>query len=441
MMGNVHLVMDINALLITGLLAWGCYRINMIAAVRRPGLEQLLAENAILLLAHILQTGALMEDAFPGKTILVAFFQFISVAAYYSIHYSYYRYAVNRIRQTRKVPGWLDLHVILVVSGLALMECVAYVNGWFYTLTADGRIIGPHYLLGSILAWYPVVLVALVLVFYRKALGHFELFKLLSFLLVPALHAMTRNFGLGHYMTMPASLTISCLFLFTFYYLERSMQLRSQLQRSAEDRLRIAISQIQPHFVYNELNTIYVLCERDPELAQKSIGLFSDYLRSNLDGMQNVGLITLDQELNHVKTYLELEKIRFRDRLQVVWQLEPVSCMLPPLTVQPIVENAVKHGVTKRRLGGTVTISVHRSGAGDDERTEICIEDDGVGFDWEEVSQDGGVHIGINNVRDRIEMMCGGTLQINSEKGKGTRAVISIPRRVPEGVRLLEADR
>ncbi len=440
-MGYAQLVTDINALLITGLLAWGCYRINMITAFRRPGLEQLLAENAIMLLAHMLQTGALLEGEFPGQMALVAFFQLLYLAAYYSIHYSFYRYAANRISQKTQVPRWLDRHALAVVIGLVLMEGVGYVRGWFYVLTPEGRELGPYYLLGNTLAWYPILLIIAVFLYYRKALGNFEFFKLLSFLLIPGLHSLTRNSGLGRYMTMPASLTISCLILFTFYYLERSIQLRSQLQQSAEDRLRIAVSQIQPHFIYNELNTIYVLCEKDPELAQRCIGLFSDYLRSNLDGMQNVGLITLDQEMKHVRTYLELEKIRFRDRLNVVWQLDPVNCMLPPLTVQPIVENAVKHGVTKRRQGGTVAISVCRAGSGKDERTEIRIEDDGVGFDPEEIAHDGRIHIGINNVRERIGMLCGGTLQVESEKGKGTRAVISIPRHVPESVRLLEVDR
>ena len=431
-MGYSHLVIDINSLIVVSLLMWGCYWINRAQAFKRPGLEQLLAEDAVLLLAHTLQTLILLNPPTPHSRQLVTLLQFINIIFYYAIHYSYYRYAAMVIGQKKSVPRWLHLHVITVVAGLTLMECVAYIKGWFYTVVPEGRVLGPYYMIGNLFAWYEIVLIIGVLICNSKSLGYYNLLKLLSFLLIPGAHALTRGRGLGLYMTMPAALTLSCLFLFILYYLERSMQLREQKMRSAEDRLRIAVSQIQPHFIYNELNTIYVLCEKDPELAQKCIGLFSDYLRSNLDGMQNVGMIPLEQELRHVKTYLELERIRFRDRLVVDWQIEDVSCMLPPLTIQPLVENAVKHGVTKKREGGRVVISVHRIAEEDEEWTEICIEDDGAGFDPEEIRNDGKIHIGINNVRERIDMLCGGTLQVESEKGKGTRAVIRLPRQIPK---------
>lgn len=191
-----------------------------------------------------------------------------------------------------------------------------------------------------------------------------------------------------------------------------------------ESRISIMLSQIQPHFLYNTLNSIYGLCVSNPLLAQSMVNSFSEYLRNNLSSLDEPGLIPFETELSHIKTYLDIEKIRFDDTLEIEYDIGVVNFSLPVLTVQPIVENAVKHGTSKKRGGGTVRISTR------EEQTcyVVTVSDTGRGFDTAQPLNDGKRHVGIENVRQRLFHMCGGTLTIESEVGVGTVVTIKIPK-------------
>jgi sensor histidine kinase YesM len=191
-----------------------------------------------------------------------------------------------------------------------------------------------------------------------------------------------------------------------------------------ESQISIMLSQIQPHFLYNTLNSIYQLCETNPMRARSMVNFFAEYLRNNLSSLEEPGLITFDNELSHIRTYLEIEKIRFEDTLEIEYDIKCVDFYLPVLTVQPIVENAVKHGTSKKRGGGKVTISTDEN----KENYIIKVLDTGCGFDPSKPKDDGKRHVGIENVRQRLFNMCGGTLSIESEVGKGTLATIIIPK-------------
>jgi sensor histidine kinase YesM len=198
--------------------------------------------------------------------------------------------------------------------------------------------------------------------------------------------------------------------------------LNSKLQ---ESRILLMISQIQPHFLYNILNTIYHLCDKDIELAKKAVDDFSTYLRNNINSLSTTELISFDTELEHIKTYINLEKIRFGEELNVVYDIKTSDFYLPILSIQPLVENAIKHGVSKRRGGGKVTISSYE----DDLYYIISIIDTGVGYDLNQITSDGKSHIGIKNVKDRLESRVDGKLILESEIGVGTKAIVYIPKK------------
>ena len=184
------------------------------------------------------------------------------------------------------------------------------------------------------------------------------------------------------------------------------------------------LSQIKPHFLYNVLNSIYYLYRKEPETAQEAVSTFAEYLRNNMLSIEKTEPIHFSEEYQHIQTYLSLEKIRFGDEVNVVYDMKTVNFHLPPLTVQPLVENAVKHGLTKKRGGGTVSISTAETA----DSFVITIADDGRGFDPCHYMDDGLPHIGINNVRQRLERMVGGTLEITSSP-EGTTAVVTLPRK------------
>jgi sensor histidine kinase YesM len=210
---------------------------------------------------------------------------------------------------------------------------------------------------------------------------------------------------------------------------EKINELESEL---LQNQISIMLSQIRPHFLYNALVAIQELCHIDPETASEAVGEFSNYLRGNLDSLSIKNTIPFEKELKHVETYLSLEKKRFGDKLSVVYDVKACDFLIPALTLQPVVENAVRHGVTKREEGGSVKIST-----GEDETNSvITVTDDGVGFDTspnramkrgEKILHE-RLHVGIENVRSRLVSMCGGTLSVESAPGVGTSAVITIPK-------------
>lgn len=143
-----------------------------------------------------------------------------------------------------------------------------------------------------------------------------------------------------------------------------------------------------------------------------------------MESITNKGLIPFKKELAHVKNYAALELVRFEDRLNIEYNITCTDFQIPPLTVQPIVENAVKYGI----LGHDDITRVQISTSEDESNFYVTVEDNGVGFNAEEEKNDGKSHVGIKNVRRRLEMMCGGSLVIESRIGKGTIAMIAVPK-------------
>ncbi|MBR1634298.1 MAG: histidine kinase, partial [Lachnospiraceae bacterium] len=192
-----------------------------------------------------------------------------------------------------------------------------------------------------------------------------------------------------------------------------------QLQVSA------MISQMQPHFLYNSLSVIAALCEEDPRLAAEAANAFSDYLRENINFADKSNPISFLEELEHIKTYVWLEKLRFPNKLAVEYDINCSSFPVPALSVQPIVENAIKHGICKTQRGGTVKIRSFETA----EYYRIVVSDDGIGFDASLHLDDGKRHVGIRNSRYRIREMVGGSLAIASTPGNGTTVTITIPKK------------
>jgi LytS/YehU family sensor histidine kinase len=167
-----------------------------------------------------------------------------------------------------------------------------------------------------------------------------------------------------------------------------------------------------------------VLCDKNPQAGKQAISDFAHYLRTNLDVFEhNQTLIPFDKELEHVKHYINLEHMRFEDELKVNYDITRTDFSIPPLTIQPLVENAIKHGILKKKGGGLLSIATYST----QKNIVITVSDTGVGFDsTKEI--DTTKHIGIANTRTRLSQACGATLSIKSTEGCGTVATITIPQ-------------
>ena len=217
---------------------------------------------------------------------------------------------------------------------------------------------------------------------------------------------------------------VAALTMFVFIISDQTERYYRQVEENANLQMEIMLSQIRPHFLYNTLGAIRRLCRNDPE-ARDAVGRFATYLRGNMDSISQREPVAFTTELEHTRAYLDLEKLRFGDELTVVYDLQTTEFLLPTLTLQPLVENAVVHGVRGRESGvGTVTISTRETA----EAFEIAVSDDGPGFDRGQKLADGRSHVGLENVRQRLERMCGGRLLIDSAPGQGSRVTIVLPK-------------
>ena len=191
-----------------------------------------------------------------------------------------------------------------------------------------------------------------------------------------------------------------------------------------DSRISIMLSQIQPHFIYNTLGTIERMCLKDPQKAFDLVRNFSLYLRGNFSELDSVKPIRFTEELKHVEYYVNIEKVRFPD-MNIEYAVEATEFVLPALSVQPLVENAIKHGLMRLETGGTVKIHSYET------PTHFCVavKDDGVGFDTG-LPIDEKKHVGLRNIRGRLKAMVDGDLILESKPDVGTEAIIMIPKEV-----------
>ena len=201
-------------------------------------------------------------------------------------------------------------------------------------------------------------------------------------------------------------------------------QLQATLQgQLAEARLAALRSQIDPHFLFNTLNAVSSLVERDPKGVRRMIARLSELLRLRLEGA-NEPETTLDRELDTLSRYLEIMQIRFQKRLEVVMDIatESREALVPTLVLQPLVENAIKHGLSQNEAGGRLEIGAHVDGA----RVVLTVRDNGGGIGSSNAEGDG---IGVRNTRERLQQLYGDdhSFTLRNADGGGAIATVSLP--------------
>ncbi|MFI3251591.1 MAG: histidine kinase [bacterium] len=234
-------------------------------------------------------------------------------------------------------------------------------------------------------------------------------------------------------ITGPSGMYISiCLLVVYIYSISRVVKeyIKKEDYRTylSEENARLSssilLSQIKPHFLYNALNSISLLCKVNPQQADMAVIRFSRYLRQNMKCIESSELVDFASEMEHIRNYVYLETIRF-PKMEIVYELKYINFQVPPLCIQPIVENAVKHGVSKNSEGiGFVIIKSFITA----KHIIIEVSDNGPGFDTK-VNIKG---TGLSNISRRLKMLIGADIEFASVVGKGTVVRVRIPR---EGVR------
>lgn len=239
--------------------------------------------------------------------------------------------------------------------------------------------------------------------------------------------AQTLAFSAVPAALVPLCFAASSALALTAYALDWHEQ-TSRLEKQTAIRETIAhevansvLAQMRPAFISDMLTQIQRLCARSPQQAQDALERFSRYLRTNLAALESDSLVPFSSELEHVRNYLALEKLEMGSKLSVVCEISYTNFFVPSLCLQPLVENAVIHGLAPRARGGTLTIRAARVSGG----ARITIEDDGVGFDVAQQPSLGSA--GIANAKLRLEHYCRAQMRVESSPGLGSTVTIDIP--------------
>ncbi len=405
----------ISALLLLGL--WlgrgGKTRLNFLFALMLILNIGVLVSNAIVndAIAH---SGVVERNA-----ILVANFCVYSLG--YVITAVFGDYLVTYI-STKAVISRKIVRVIFALCAVAVgLVVVSQVNSMYYYY--DENMIyqrGPVYWLSQVFAIGILLIDMVVILKNRRVLGWRDTLVLVLYGILPVI-AMAIQINFYGLTLLYVASTMSMFIIFVNIQSQQVERVKRELLQS---RVSVALSQVKPHFLYNSLTAISALCAEDRAEAEQAVESLASYLRSNLDSIDHSEPVSIEQEIRHVEDYLILERMRFGDRIRIEYDLEAKDFVIPALSVQPIVENAVRYGITKKKEGGTITISTRET----QKEIVLAIADDGVGFDPSQISRERN-HVGIENVKSRLALLCAGTLNIESEIGKGTTVTIRLPKK------------
>ena len=206
---------------------------------------------------------------------------------------------------------------------------------------------------------------------------------------------------------------------------QQQREIAEQQREIAHERASVMVLQMRPHFIYNTLMSIYSLCNFDSQKARQITKDFTDYLRKNFNTVASDNAIPFSTELEHTRAYLAVEQAQFGNMLVVEYDTPFTRFRLPPLTLQPIVENAVKHGMDPYSGPLRISIQTRHTDAG----IEIIVKNNGRCFDPTDNEEPG---IALKNIRQRLAMMCGGSLTIAPGDDGGTVVKVTIPDGTPQ---------
>jgi len=337
-------------------------------------------------------------------------------------------YMIYRLKKRSYISGNLIYFLAGVYGFLAIVFCVGMMEDidWFYYLDSYGNFVSTTAFYVFNYFEFLTIFIDLALVISSRKDMRVEEFVtwMIVFSLPIIAYVFYRVSGID---LIDLSIVGMLIILYITIHAKDREEKNMAEKELVESNAKLLVSQIQPHFLYNSLNTIYYLIDDDPEKAKDAVNTFSDYLRGNVKSLNNNMPVPIEEELNHVRAYLSLEKLRFGDKIFINIDEQSSGFVIPPLTIQPLVENAIKHGLSTKKDGGHLLVKTYE----DPRFYYVDVIDDGVGFEAKNFTDVNGesTHIGLFNVYSRLMNMCQGKLKVVSEPGKGTQCTISIPKK------------
>ena len=293
----------------------------------------------------------------------------------------------------------------------------------FYYFTEDNQFIRVDLYPILIIPMIGLILINLFgIIKKRNQLGKRHFVSFLIYLL-PLLIVMIVQMFASVFILIVIAVSLSALSMLAIIMQEYIEQYLDQQRKIADQRASIAVLEMRPHFIYNTMTSIYYLCEQDAQKAQQVTLDFTTYLRKNFNAITNKDPIPFIEELEHTRAYLAVVKAQFEDNLVVTFDTPHTSFRLPPLTLQPLVENAVKYGMDSDAPEAlSVSIKTEKTNTGN----ILVVEDNGPGISQDDNNEP---HIALKNIRERLSAI-GATLAISSHENGGTIINIFIPDKI-----------
>jgi len=345
---------------------------------------------------------------------------YVGVYVIYALYVLYLKAQVDKFTDAVPVPYWVPYFTLVVAIIGSLVWILSIFSDEFSSYRYANSVIPIE--IGQIGGLILILTSFIIIIRHYRTLGLRHSLILSSMPVLLAIATFAQPYAHGVDLLYPA-IMLEFLIVYTQHHLDVEIRLKNDENAEIRTRLNMATGRMKPHYLYNVLTTIYYLCETDPQKAQNAIGTFSEYLRSTLETMEKQELVSFSWELAEIRNYLTLEKLRFGDRLTVEFDTEYVDFLVPPLSIQPLVENAVKHGISPKEDGGTVRIVSRKLMDGG---AQIRVIDNGVGFDVDDLKEMGVTHEGLANVRERIRLEVGGDVTVTSSPGRMTTVVVTI---------------
>jgi len=410
-------------------------------------LSHLLAADCILLISDAFSYANAGNLTAAGMlAVRVTRFIAYAIVPVMSALFAFYLRALSN-RTARNFPAALLRLLMLVCSFHFASIVINRFTGMIYYLDADNIYHrGAYYSVASGSAAVELLLLVALVISIRKRLHKNEMIAILAFITLPFASNIIQTLFYGISINGIA-VTLALMMLYYTHQLGKNRRLASQQnelmrhklllaeqqktiaekeQALTQKQLQLSMSQIRPHFIFNALGSIEQLCKIDPSRAAEATHYFSVFLRRNLLALNSCELVPIEKELEHVRAYIWLEKMRFGDDINYTEQIDAAGFGIPSLSIQPLVENAVKHGMMGMEEG---QISIRVLVKEYSDYYCITVSDNGCGFDAGKITEEPDLHVGIRNVRERLEMMVGGSMELRSYIGAGTEAHITVPKK------------
>lgn len=379
----------------------------------------------------ILTAGDLLSDilaiAYRGNTTTEGYYM-VRIANFANFAFLYFTsfflsYFVDKLFE-HPAKGRTRIGIARTLAGFTfLLNIVNVFAPVSYSFDGDNKYYRMNgFYVNSLCNLIAIILLVSVVIELRKEIDPVVFWMVTIDILMPLIASVFQVFIYGISITNIA-IGFTQILLFLILYAEQIKRIKERDIELDEYNAKLMLTQVQPHFMLNTLSTIQYLCKTDSDAAAETISDFGVYLRNNMEFATSNKPILFAKELEHIEKYVSIEKRRFGERVNVVYNIKEKDFEIPALSVQPLVENAIKHGISKKRKGGTVEISTWR-GANE---IHILISDDGKGYDMNQPFSTDRVHLGLSIVEDRLKRICNGTFSIASELDKGTTCEITIP--------------